>query len=120
MLSNWSKVIIYVVFICLFIVQKKISLWGRLCFFSPKHVVVVAWRLIKILMSFGHRVGHLANHHALVLGLTIWFRHGWPRDPGLSKQWHFLEEFQLKHQGNFSLWLCGLKNIFLSLCLAMD
>ena len=103
MLSNWSKVIIYVVFICLFIVQKKICLWGRLCFFSLKHVVVVAWRLIKIkiLMSFGHRVGHLANHHALVLGLTIWFHHGWPRDPGLSKLRHFLEEFQLKHRETF-------------------
>ena len=42
----------YIVFIYLFIIQKNISLLGRLCFLYLIPVVVVG---AKMLMSFGHR-----------------------------------------------------------------
>lgn len=86
---------------------------------------MVEWRLIKILMSFGHRVRHLYQKGPIIMPLVLWltirFCHGWPCDPGLSKQWHFLEEFPTEAPGKLiSLWPCGLKKVPLSLCLAMD
>lgn len=121
MLSTLSKVTMYIVFIYLFIIQKNISLLGRLCFLYLIPVVVVgAKQNAHVLWP---QRGHLCQKGPVTMlccpGLSYEFIGGWlgiQACPTSAISW---DNFNLNTRKLFSLWSWFLKNIFLVFCVAM-